>query len=153
QGKVVSIDEQRKNRAAAVGKVEALGRRRRELVRALDATFPEKLVAAKDITNPDPAKTCDAPKGGQALLTDQLADMMGHMGDLYNDGTIPQSTESLATVVDAFKTSPEAQAAWSRISSRSGYRPIETALGMVRPMIAYPKLRDLANSGLSLLSA
>ena len=79
--------------------------------------------------------------------------MLGRMGDLYNDGTLPQSTESLARVVDAFKKSEGAQAAWARLSARQGYRPIETALGATRPIIAYPHLRDLSNASLRLLSA
>src|SRR5262249_36777829 len=81
------------------------------------------------------------------------ADMLGRMGNLYDDGTIPQSTESLARVVDAFRTSNDAQNAWARLSTRQGYRPIETALGTARPVVAYPNLRDLANASLRLLSA
>lgn len=154
-GKSVSLEKQRSDREKAIGRVEALGRRRADLIRALDATFPgDERVAIKDIDNSDPTKTCDAPKGrGEAKLVDQIADMMGRMGDLYNDGTLPQSTQSLARVVDEFKKSDEAQAAWSRISARNGYRPIETALGAARPMIAYPNLRDFANASLRLMAA
>jgi hypothetical protein len=154
KGKRVSVDEQKANRSRAVGKIEALGRRRADLIRAFDATFPEQKIPIKDIDNPDETKSCDAPKqSGEGLLTEQIADMLGRMGDLYNDGTIPQSTESLGKVVAAFQNSPEAQAAWARLSARQGYRPIETALGATRPMIAYPHLRDLANASLRLLSA
>jgi hypothetical protein len=152
---LVSTEKQKKDREKAVGRVEALARRRADLIRALDATFPgDRKVAIKDIDNEDPTKQCDAPKkSGEGLLVDQIADMLGRMGDLYNDGTIPQSTQSLARVVDAFKKSPEAHAAWSRISARQGYRPIETALGAARPMVAYPNLRDFANASLRLLAA
>lgn len=155
KGKIVPVDKQRADRDKAIGRIEALGRRRADLIRALDATFPDGVkVAIKDLDNPDPTKTCDAPKkSGEGLLTDALADMLGKMGDLYNDGTLPQSTESLARVVEEFKKSEAAQAAWSRISARQGYRPIETALGAARPMIAYPNLRDFANASLRLLAA
>ncbi len=154
-GELVSIEKQKADREKAVGRVEALARRRADLVRALDATFPgNEKIAIKDIDNEDETKQCDAPKrSGEGLLVDQIADMLGRMGDLYNDGTIPNSTQSLARVVDAFKKSPEAQAAWARISARNGYRPIETALGAARPVVAYPHLRDFANASLRLLSA
>src|SRR5205085_9501914 len=33
------------------------------------------------------------------------------------------------------------------------YRPIDTALGAARPMIAYPNLRDFANASLRLMAA
>ena len=154
KGAAVSVDQQRKNRDVAIGRIEALGRRRADLIRALDATFPETKIAIKDIDNPDETKSCDAPKAsGEGLLTDQIADMLGRMGDLYNDGTLPQSTQSLARVMDTFKKSDEAQAAWARLSARQGYRPIETGLGAVRPLVAYPHLRDLSNASLRLLSA
>ncbi len=154
EGNAVRVDKQRADRARAVGKVEALARRRADLIRALDATFPEEKIAIKDLDNPDPLKSCDAPgASGEGLLTDALADMLGRVGDLYNDGTLPHATGSLARVVDEFKKSEEAQAAWSRLSGREGYRPIDTALGAARPVIAYPNLRDFANAGLRLLSA
>lgn len=154
EGAGVTVDQQTKNREVAVGRVEALARRRADLIRALDATFPETKIAIKDIDNSDEQKSCDAPKkSGEGLLTNQIADMLGRMGDLYNDGTLPQSTQSLARVMDAFKKSEEAQAAWSRLSARQGYRPIETGLGATRPIIAYPHLRDLSNASLRLLSA
>ncbi len=154
KGQGVSVDDQKKNRDVAIGRIEALGRRRADLIRALDATFPETKIAIKDLDNGDETKSCDAPqKSGEGLLTEQIADMLGRMGDLYNDGTLPQSTESLARVMDAFQKSEEAQAAWARLSARQGYRPIETALGATRPIIAYPQLRDLSNASLRLLSA
>ena len=55
--------------------------------------------------------------------------------------------------MNAFKASPDAQAAYARFDARQGYRPIDLALGAARPIIAYPNLRDLANATLSLLSA
>jgi hypothetical protein len=39
------------------------------------------------------------------------------------------------------------------MSGRQGYYPIDTALGPIRPVVAYPNLRDLSNGSLSLLSA
>src|SRR5262249_16289594 len=118
-GKVVSIEKQKADRDKAIGKVEALARRRSDVIRALDATFPGEKSAIKDLENEDPTKTCNAPKkSGEGLLTDALAEMLGKMGDMYNDGTIPHSTQSLAKVIDEFKKSEDAQKAWSRISAR-----------------------------------
>jgi hypothetical protein len=154
KGASVSVDKQRQARAVAIGRIEAMGRRRDDLVRALDATFPATKIAIKDLDNPDVTKSCNAPNTSrEGLLTDQLADMLGRMGELYQDGTLPESTHSLSRVVDAIKKSDDAQAAWARMSGRQGYRPIETALGAVRPVIAYPNLRDLSNATLRLLSA
>ncbi len=154
-GKVVGLEVQRDAREKAIGRIEALARRRVDLVRAFDAIFPEdQRVGVKDLDNEDPTKSCEAPKkGSEAKLTTALADMLGRMTELYHDGTLPQSTQSLGRVVAAFKDDDEAQAAWARIASREGYRPIDTALGVARPAVAYPNLRDLANASLSLLSA
>ncbi|WP_394837138.1 hypothetical protein LVJ94_09545 [Pendulispora rubella] len=153
-GQPVSLDEQRRHRDKMVGRVEALARRRSEVIRAFDAIFPETPRPTKDIDHPDPAKSCNPPeKAAQQSFAAQVGDMLGRIGALYNDGTIPQSTGSLATVIDSFQHSEEAQGAWSHISSRLGYRPVETGLGALRPILAYPELRDLSNATLRLLSA
>lgn len=155
QGNEVSVEKQKADRDRSVAKIEALARRRDDLIRALDATFPEgDTIPIKNIGAADPTKSCDAPsKRGEGLLTEALADMLGKMGPLYLDDTLPQSTESLARVVDVFQKDEKAQQAWQRISARQGYRPVDTALGAVRPMVSYPGLRDLANSSLRVLSA
>ncbi|HVH46242.1 MAG TPA: hypothetical protein VM925_28065, partial [Labilithrix sp.] len=155
QGAPVSFEKQRADRDKSIARIAALARRRDDLIRAFDAAFPgDEKIAIKDLDNPDPTKSCDAPAAsGEGLLVEHLADMLGRMGALYNDGTIPQSTQSLARVVDAFQHDEKAQEAWQRISARQGYRPIETALGAARPMIAYPRLRDFSNASLRLLSA
>ena len=153
--KVVPLEKQRADRDKAVARIEALARRRGDLIRAFEATFPDdEKIAIKDLDNSDPTKSCGAPKkSGEGLLVDALADMLGRMGDLYNDGTLPQSTQSLARVIQEFRKNDEAQQAWQRISARQGYRPIDTALGAARPVVAYPGLRDFANASLRLLSA
>lgn len=155
RGHPVSLAKQRADRDEAIGRIEAFARRRTDLVRALDAVFPEgEKIALKDLASADPTRSCEAPKkSGEGLLVDELANMLGRMGDLYNDGTVPHSTASLARVIAAFQDDEEAQAAWARISARQGYRPNETALGPLRPILAYPRLRDFANASLRLLSA
>lgn len=154
-GAPVGVEKQRADRDKAIGRIDALSRRRDDLIRAFDATFPgDETVEIRDLDNADPKKSCEVPlSGAEGLLVDHLADMLGRMGSLYNDGTLPQSTESLARVVDAFQNDEKAQAAWQRISARQGYRPIETALGAARPIVAYPRLRDFSNATLRLLSA
>lgn len=154
KGAVVSIDKQKNDRAKAIGRITALARRRADLISAIDYTIPDVDVAVKDLGNPDPTKSCDAPeKSGEGALPQQVADMLGRFIDLYNDGTIPQSTQSLAKVITAFRDNPEAQKAWARFDSRQGYRPSELALGAARPMVAYPRLRDLSNATLAVMSA
>ncbi|MCL2776856.1 MAG: hypothetical protein FWD73_02545 [Polyangiaceae bacterium] len=153
-GQTVTMAAQQQSRSTSVGRIEALARRRADLIRAFDATFPKETVAIKDLDNADETKSCSAaPTGGQGSFPTAVADWLGRMGPLYNDGTLPNSTESLSRVVDDFKNLAEAQAAWARMSGRQGYYPIDTALGPVRPVVAYPNLRDLSNASLSLLSA
>jgi hypothetical protein len=152
-GKPVGLEKQKEARDKAIARIEALARRRADLVAAFDAILPDIKVAIKDLGNSNEKKSCDAPKkSGEGRLLDEMSDMLGRFTNLYNDGTIPQSTESLARVIQAFKDSPEAQEAWSRFDSRQGYRPLEIALGAARPAIAYPGLRDLANALLKVIS-
>lgn len=154
EGKPVPLEKQKAAREYAIARIQAFVRRRDDLIEALDVAFPNSTIPVKDLANPDPTKSCGAPaKSGEGKLHDELARMLGQMGELYLDGTLPQSTQSLAKVVNAFRDSDEAQAAWARLSARKGYRPNEVALGAMRPMAAYPRLRDLANTSLNVLSA
>jgi hypothetical protein len=153
-GKPVPSAKQQADRAYGIARLETLARHRADLIAALDATFPDIQVPIKDLANPDPTASCSPPAAsGQGSLHAELANLLGRFQDLYGDGTIPQSTESLARVIDAFKASPDAQRAWARLDARAGYRPIDVAIGAARPVIAYPHLRDFTNATLKLLSA
>ncbi|HEY8042070.1 MAG TPA: hypothetical protein VIF15_19840, partial [Polyangiaceae bacterium] len=153
-GTPVPMAKQQQDRAYGVARVETLARHRADLIAALDATFPDIKVPVADLGNPDPTLSCNPPAaGGEGSLHTELSNLLGRFQNLYNDGTIPQSTESMARVVTAFKADPDAQAAWARFDARAGYRPIDIALGATRPVIAYPALRDFANATLALLSA
>lgn len=149
-GRPVSVEKQAQDRARSVSRVEALAKHRADLIAAIDATIPDINVAIKDTGNSDPKKTCAGK--GEAKLGRQLADMLGRFTSLYNDGTIPASTRSLAHVMTAFRTQTEAQAALARLATRKGYRPVATSLGAIRPILGYPRLRDLANATLGVLS-
>lgn len=149
-GKPVSVEKQADDRARAVGRVESLAKHRVDLIAALDATIPDVQVTVLDTANADPKKQC-TPKGDGKLGT-QVADMLGRFTALYNDGTIPASTRSLARLMDAFQASPEGQEALARLGTRKGYRPVDVALGAMRPIASYPHLRDFANATLGVLS-
>jgi hypothetical protein len=154
EGQPVPLAQQQADRAYGVARMQTLAQDRTNLVAALDATFPDIQIAVKDVGNSDPTKSCNPPAAsGEGSLHTELSNLLGRFQDLYNDGTIPQSTESLARVMTAFKAATDAQAAWARFDARAGYRPITIALGAARPTIAYPNLRDFSNATLALLSA
>ena len=86
----------------------------------------------KDITNPVVAQTCDAPPGQPTdKLSTQLVDMLGRFTPLYDNGTVPQSTEALARVMQALEGSEDALAAFARFDARQGYRPLPVSLGAI----------------------
>ena len=58
--------------------------------------------------------------------------MLGRMGPLRRRHP-PQSTQSLARLIDVFITSKDAQDTLLRFAQRKGYRPADVALGVVRP--------------------
>jgi hypothetical protein len=153
-GNPVPLAKQQSDRAYGVARMETLAKHRTDLIAALDFTMPDIQIAIKDVGNADPTKSCDPPaSGGEGRLHDELSNLLGRFQDLYNDGTIPQSTESIARVMTAFKAATDAQDAWTHFDARAGYRPINIALGAARPTIAYGNLRDFSNATLALLSA
>lgn len=128
EGKAVSIDAQTSHRAYRIARIEALAARREEIVEALDAALPS------DVQH-------------------ELASVLGRVVDLYNDETIPRVTRALGRFAKRVESDPEAQNALTRISGREGYRPLPIALGAVRPILAYPRIVELVDSFLALISA
>ena len=153
-GNPMPLAKQQADREHSIARIETLARHRDDLVTAIDFTLPDVSIAVHDVRNPDPERSCDPPAAsGEGRLHVELENLLARFGPLYDDGTVPQSTESLARVMNAFRASPDAQAAYARFDARQGYRPLDLALGAARPVAAYPKMRDLANTLLSLLSA
>lgn len=152
-GEVVTAEDQRARRDAAVARIEALARRRDDLVRAFDATFPKgESIPIRNLKSRDEKRSCDAHPDESGDMPTEFAAMLGRFTDLYNDGTLPRSTQTLASVVATFQQSEEAQQAWRRLSGRKGYRPVETSFGALRPVMGYPNLRELGDASLRLLS-
>jgi hypothetical protein len=149
-GNPVTLAKQTSDRNYGIARLQTMAKHRADLIRALDATFPDASIPVVDVTNADPTKSC-APNG-QGRLHTELSTLLGHLQDLYTDGTIPQATESLGRLVNAFTAATDAQGAWARFDARQGYRPIDVALGVGRPVLAYPGLRDFANATLAQLS-
>jgi hypothetical protein len=155
-GRPVSIEQQQANRAHRIARIEALARRRDDLIGAFDTAFADETIAIKDLGNRDPLKACDPPSGdapGEGDLRTQLADTLGRFTDLYNDDTIPDLTRALARIMDAVQKTPDAQVALARFDARRGYRPTDVAMGVARPALSYPGIVDLANALLRVLSS
>jgi hypothetical protein len=154
RGDPVSVANQKRDRDYALARIGALVRRRADLIGAIDAALPNVSVAVKDLRNANEAKSCGAPAAsGEAKLGAEVADLLSRFMKLYEDGTMPQSTESLAALMRSISGAPDAQAALARLGSRQGYRPASLGLGAARPALAYPHLRDLANATLATVSA
>jgi len=153
-GQPVPLGQQQAERAYGVGRLQTLAKHRAALITALDATFPDVAIDVKDVGNPDPTRSCDPPASGtQGRLHDALTNLLADFQPLYDDGTIPQATEAVAHVVDAFRGSHDARDAWTVYDARAGYRPIDLNLGAVRPMLGWSGLRDLMNASFALLAA
>lgn len=155
KGKPVSLEQQEKNRDHRIARIEALARRREDLISAFDAAFANEAIGAKDLDNPDDARSCDPKPGARSEndLRAELSDTLGRFTDLYNDETIPHLTRALSRVMDDVEKNPDAQAALARFDARRGYRPAEISMGVARPALSYPRFVELANALLRVLSS
>jgi hypothetical protein len=145
-GQPVSIARQEARRAEAVARLEVLARRREGLIAALDALFPESTVPVKDLSNPEPTLTCGPGTPAEARLASELSALLDRMTVLYTDGTLPGATQPLGDAIDAWSETPEALQVWAELEARAGYRPPDRTLGVMRPLFAYPELRELLDS-------
>jgi hypothetical protein len=135
-------------RTLALAKMDALVRRRSELVRAVNGIFPDSEIA-------DPTGAADA----KIKLHDALLDFAQKLVPLYESNPFekagaplfPASTRSLARLLGSLGESDEARKALTRIGGRRGYRPFQVALGAIRPALAYPGLRPMTKAALDVL--
>jgi len=132
-------------------KLAVMVKYRPQLIDAFNATIPDK----------------------DNLQTD-LKDLLAAITPLYDDDTMPESTRTLAAIFDqiAFnqtKPSPdesprdanirktklqragEVRAALARLGGRKGYRPISTAIGVGKPMLAYDRMSALTDTTIRML--
>ncbi len=161
-------------RQLSVAKLERMAQRRGNLVHALNAVFPD--VKIPDVTSKAPGAQVglhDAlmtfaqkltplyesnpivPKG-QPLLPSQtralgrLFSSMGAVGTCSSGGskacTFDADCGAGATCRNPVRD------ALSHMWGRRGYRPYQVGLGVVRPALAYPDLRSLTKSAISLLA-
>lgn len=155
KGKGVSVATQKANRARRVARVEALSRRREDLITAFDAALPDIDVVLKQVDGRTVAAGCDVPataKEKKDRFLSQLAETFSRFIDMYNDGTIPSLTRAIGKTLQTVQGDQEVQAALARLEARQGYRPTAIALGLARPVLAYPRLFSMVNTLLTFVS-
>jgi len=135
-------------RELSLAKMDAMVRRRSELIRAVNAAFPDSEI-------PDPT----AGEGKKIRLHDALLDFTQKLVPLYESNPyektgaplFPTSTRSIARLFGALGESEEARKALTRMWGRQGYRPFNVALGAIRPVLTYPGLREMTKATLAVL--
>lgn len=147
-------------RTLAIAKVEAMARRRSDLIQAFDATF-------SDDPLPDPYHPGKTVRGHVALqrFLQRVVPLyetnpVDKDGSGAREGLMPSVTRSTGRLFAALagpgkdpyakfgdpQKAKQAQVALSRLSGRLGYRPIRVALGAIKPSMAYPELRQLTQT-------
>lgn len=147
-------------RTLAIAKVEAMGRRRADLIQAFNATF-------SDDPMPDPFNPGKTVRGHVALqrflqrvVPLYESNPVNKEGSGSREGLMPSVTRSTGRLFAALggpgqdthgqygdpAKAQKAQEALSRLSGRLGYRPLRVALGAIKPSMAYPELRQLAQT-------
>ncbi|MFO0616620.1 MAG: hypothetical protein U0414_28765 [Polyangiaceae bacterium] len=136
-------------RRLATAKMEALARRRSDLVRAFNALFPD--IEIDNVATPE--------EGDTIRLHDALMALGQGIVPLYEinpyekggEALTPATTRALGRLFDAMGNAPEAMQTLAQIWGRQGYRPFKVGLGAVRAMLSYPGLRNFTLSSLGVL--
>lgn len=152
EGRPVSVDKQQENRDHHVARVEAMGKRRPDLVKAFDQSLPDIGMSLQQ-ERLDDGTECNVTSSDTDDFLEQLADTLSRFVDLYNDQTIPELTRALGNLLLKIDEDPEIAEALARLDARQGYRPLTVALGIARPALAYPRLSELADTMLALFAA
>jgi hypothetical protein len=93
-GTIASADQKNASRNYGIARLERLAQDRATLITALDATFPDIEVPVKNLDAADPTQSCSTA-AAQGRLHTELPNLLGRFTSLYDDGTIPASTETL----------------------------------------------------------
>jgi hypothetical protein len=144
-GQLVPLAQQQASRTYSIARIEALARRREDVVGALDAALPDTRIP----TQPVAGTPCDPPPSGPDVgLHQELSSTLSRLIDLYDDAdqSIPSVTRGFGRALEDVRADPDAQAALAHLDARQGYRPLPVVLGSVRPLLAYPRLVELARS-------
>lgn len=139
--------------AAGVGpRATALARMRPDLVASLDQSMPRPLYDPLDrllvdllpLYGPDGTGR-RTPDGGAFVIT--TADG----GTAVAEDLLPQTTRAVAQQLASMATNADVLRALGRMSQRQGYRPPESAIGLMRPMLAYDQINGVLDATLGLV--
>jgi len=138
-------------RRLSIAKMERLGTRRADLVKAFNAIFPDV-----DIDNVATADPNDKISNHDALL-----DLSQRVAELYDTNPYevgpmakplaPAATQGLGQLFDSMGKNPDVLGVMARMWGRRGYRPSTVGLGAIRSTLGYPSLRELTSSTGNLL--
>ncbi len=124
----------------------AMYKQRTSIVKALDRVLGDEAAQA-------------AGEVRALLAEDELRDFLRSTLPLYDPPSqrLPDMTRSLVRVLDRLvdEKDPLGMATldtFSRITGRVGYRPLELALGVARPLLEYPRLDAFTRSTLNLVA-
>ncbi len=149
-------------RKYAIAKLEAMARRRKDLIKALNKTFDD---GAVPIPFDSSGKTINGHAALSAFLQAIVPLYETNPVDPKSEPMMPGLTRSAGRLFAAFAGKGEspftdfandpnkmttiaggAQKAMASIGGRQGYRPLSVALGAIRPSLAYPGLREMAQT-------
>lgn len=143
-----ATDKAKEARRLSLAKMDAMVRRRSELIDAFNTAIPD--VEIDDVT-----------RSGQKIrlhaaflaFTQALAPLYdSNPENMQGEPVLPSATRSLGRLFDALAQSDAARAALARIWGRRGYRRSDIGLGAIRPALSYPGLRAFAQASVNVLS-
>jgi hypothetical protein len=160
-------------RSLSVAKLTRMAERRSDLIHALNAAMPNTMIP--DVTSTDPNAQVSVYHA-LFILAQELTALYDTNPYVKNgEPLVPAQTRAIARMLEGFvgggtcaanaKQScswdqdcgaggicqSAARGALSHMWGRQGYRPYQVGLGVVRPALAYPSLRELTTSAISLL--
>ncbi|HSN97124.1 MAG TPA: hypothetical protein VLS89_02465 [Candidatus Nanopelagicales bacterium] len=136
-------------RRLALAKMEAMVRRRSDLIRAINAAFPDEEI--EDVSTEEDG---DSVRLHDALLRFSQDITALYESNPYAEGgapVMPASTQAIGRHFDALAECGPAREALAQMWGRQGYRPNDAVLGAIRAALAYPGLRGLSGSSTAVI--
>jgi hypothetical protein len=140
-----AVDPSNPASVTAGHRLNAMIKRREPIVTTVDRMLGDSSVAQKPVVT--------------VLDADEIRTFLSDIVPLYDkpDQMLPESTRTIGKVLNRLidngdATGQKALTALSEIAGRTGYRRLDLALGVLRPLLEYPELDTLAESGLKVIA-
>ncbi len=136
-------------RARGLAKLDAMVRRRSDLVRAFNALLPD--IDIDDVSTPEAGDTVRLHDAIFAFGQNFARFYDSNPFDAKDEALVPRTSRAMGRLFGSVENSASSQTSFAAMAGRKGYRPSDVALGAVRSALSSRLLRQVLTTQLPVI--